>query len=164
MTTEDEIGTIRAALARHGNIGLAIVFGSAAQGFARTESDLDIAVGARRPLDWRERSQLIGELAKAGGRAVDLIDLATVGEPPLGQILSKGRRILAATPTTASCWPGTCSTRRTSCPIEIESWRKGGDVELAIDRPAEIRRERNAAAGLSAPASARSRPGPSPAR
>ena len=96
MTTEDEIGTIRAALAKHGNIWLAIVFGSAAQGFARTESDLDIAVGARRPLDWRERSQLIGELTKAGGRAVDLIDLATVGEPPLGQILSKGRRILGS--------------------------------------------------------------------
>ena len=40
---------------------------------------------------------LIGDLADATGRPVDLVDLRTVGEPLLGQILSHGLRLLGST-------------------------------------------------------------------
>ncbi|NTW52989.1 MAG: nucleotidyltransferase domain-containing protein [Chlorobiaceae bacterium] len=83
-----------AILERHGAIRLALLFGSLAKGTFNRESDLDIAVGAARPLDVQEKIVLIEELAEAIGRPVDLVDLSTVGEPLLGQILSGGRRIL----------------------------------------------------------------------
>ena len=41
-----------------------------------------------------QQIQLISDIAEATGRAVDLIDLATVGEPLLGQILRHGVRII----------------------------------------------------------------------
>jgi predicted nucleotidyltransferase len=84
---------LRTALATHPEIDLAIVFGSVARGDARPDSDLDIAVQTREPLDATAKMRLIEDLACATGRAIDLIDLRTVGEPLLGQILKHGRRI-----------------------------------------------------------------------
>lgn len=85
---------LRQILERHGAIRLALLFGSLAKGTFHRESDLDIAVCALRPLKVQEKIVLIEELAEAIGRPVDLVDLSTVGEPLLGQILSGGRRIL----------------------------------------------------------------------
>lgn len=82
-----------AALARHPDIELAIVFGSVARGEARRDSDLDIAIRKGAPLNASEKIQLTAELAAVTGRPVDLIDLHTVGEPLLGQILKHGRMI-----------------------------------------------------------------------
>ncbi len=82
-----------AALARHPGIELAIVFGSAVRGEVRRDSDLDIAIRKGAPLNASEKMQLIAELAAATGRPVDLIDLHTVGEPLLGQILKHGKMI-----------------------------------------------------------------------
>lgn len=67
-----------------------------AAGTARADSDLDIAVDAGRPLDAAAKARLIEMLAAATGRAVDLIDLRTVGEPLLGQILKHGCRIVGS--------------------------------------------------------------------
>lgn len=76
---------------------MALVFGSVAQGRARMDSDLDIAVSAgRRLLTLDERRDLIEALAGRTGRPVDLIDLQMVGEPLLGQILRHGRRLLGS--------------------------------------------------------------------
>lgn len=61
---------------------------------ARAESDVDLAVSAGRPLSAAEIMALIGDLGDATGRPVDLIDLATAGEPLLGQILTHGARLL----------------------------------------------------------------------
>lgn len=84
---------VQRVLKAHPEIELAYVFGSVAQGRARLESDVDVAVLAAKPLDTALRMQLIEELALATGRPVDLIDLHTVGEPLLGQILKHGQRI-----------------------------------------------------------------------
>lgn len=87
-----EADSIRAVLARHPRVGLAVLFGSLAEGRARPESDLDLAVQAANPLSAEEKMALIADLAVALGRPVDLVDLTQAGEPLLGQIL-KGRRL-----------------------------------------------------------------------
>jgi len=45
------------------------------------------------PLDVEKKMQLIAEIAAASGRPVDLVDLRSVGEPLLGQILKHGQQI-----------------------------------------------------------------------
>lgn len=85
---------LRAVLARHPDIRQAVLFGSLAAGRARADSDLDLAVDAGRPLTSGQKMNLIGNLAEATGRPVDLIDLHTAGELLLGQILHGGQRIL----------------------------------------------------------------------
>ncbi|MBP3973614.1 type VII toxin-antitoxin system MntA family adenylyltransferase antitoxin [Pseudoxanthomonas spadix] len=90
------LSQVRDVLERQPGIRQALVFGSVASGMARADSDLDIAVDAGRPLDAAARIGLIQALAAATGRAVDLIDLRTVGEPLLGQILKHGRRVVGS--------------------------------------------------------------------
>ena len=90
MSTE---GLIAAVLARHPEIDLAVLYGSLANSTARPDSDLDLAVSAAAPLGSAERMALIADLAEQLGRPVDLVDLAHVGEPLLGQILRHGRRL-----------------------------------------------------------------------
>lgn len=84
---------ITEVLDNYAEVKLAILFGSLAQGTATADSDLDLAVLAEKPLSTEMQVQLIGDLADRLGRPVDLIDLQTVGEPLLGEVL-KGRRIL----------------------------------------------------------------------
>lgn len=93
MSTEK----VAAVLANHPDIRVAIVFGSVARGSADQNSDVDVAIQAAEPMNAEEKLQLIGELAAATGRPVDLIDLSTVGEPLLGQILKHGRMIRGTT-------------------------------------------------------------------
>jgi len=87
------IQQLQAALAKYPQIELAIVFGSIARGEARRDSDIDLAVQLPTPLDVEQKMQLIANIAAMTGRPVDLIDLRTVGEPLLGQILKHGQRI-----------------------------------------------------------------------
>lgn len=88
---------LQEVLARFPMLELALLFGSVAQGRARMDSDLDIAVSAgHRALTAEERRALIEALAERTGRPVDLIDLQTVGEPLLGQILRHGQRLLGS--------------------------------------------------------------------
>lgn len=84
---------IKQALEKHPYIRLAILFGSLAKGAAHKNSDIDLAVSADRCLTIPEKIQLIEDLAETIGRPVDLVDLFSVGEPLLGQIITKGRRI-----------------------------------------------------------------------
>jgi predicted nucleotidyltransferase len=72
---------------------LAILFGSCGKGTARSGSDIDLAVLAKRPLTSAERESLIGHVALLMGRPVDLVDLSSAGEPLLNQILTTGKRI-----------------------------------------------------------------------
>ena len=89
-----EFERIQGTLQQHSGLELAFVFGSAARGTAHDDSDLDIAVQAAHPLSAAQKMALIGDLAVATGRPVDLIDLLTLGEPLLGQILAHGHRLL----------------------------------------------------------------------
>ncbi|ALA57485.1 type VII toxin-antitoxin system MntA family adenylyltransferase antitoxin [Nitrospira moscoviensis] len=81
-------------LNRHPSIVMAFLFGSLAAGRGRTDSDLDVAFAATTPLTSQGRMDLIGDLAVAVGRPVDLIDLDLTHGPLLQQILTQGRKIL----------------------------------------------------------------------
>lgn len=74
-------------------VRLVMVFGSCARGQARPDSDLDIAVDAGTVMTAMQHIALVSALAELTGRPVDLVDLRTVGEPLLGQILQYGQRI-----------------------------------------------------------------------
>lgn len=93
--TQQQIDTIKATV--HAVLGegvrLLMVFGSCAKGTARPDSDLDMAVDAGQSLNPLMYMSLVGALAEITGRPVDLVDLRTVGEPLLGQILQHGQRI-----------------------------------------------------------------------
>ena len=84
------------AISTQPGIQLAILFGSLATGKGDKESDLDIAVDAGRRLNANEKTSLIGELARQTGRPVDLVDIQSIGEPLLGQVLRYGKRILGS--------------------------------------------------------------------
>lgn len=90
----DEV--LRAALARFPCVKLAIVYGSVADGRARPDSDLDLAVQADHALSVGERSELVEALAGVAQRPIDLVDLSVAGEPTLGQIVRHGRRVLGS--------------------------------------------------------------------
>lgn len=87
---------ILSVLARQEHVRLAILFGSLASGKADANSDIDLAIDIGRRLEASERMQLIGDLAAATGRPIDLVDLQTVGEPLLGQILQHGKRLIGS--------------------------------------------------------------------
>lgn len=91
------ITQVEAALGQHPSIRLAYVFGSVAAGTAHGNSDVDVAVLFDAAMTADNQIQLISDIAEATGRAVDLIDLATVGEPLLGQILRHGVRVIGDT-------------------------------------------------------------------
>lgn len=90
------IEQLKTVLSRETDIDLAIVFGSVARKTAGSQSDVDIAVKAKTSLDTQHKMRLIEDLAAATGRPVDLIDLRTVGEPLLGEIIRTGQRILGS--------------------------------------------------------------------
>lgn len=89
----DPLQPIRDALARHPEIGLALVFGSMATGKAGPDSDIDIAVECAEDMTAEAKASLIEELAEAGGRPVDLIDLRRAGPALIGRILRQGKRL-----------------------------------------------------------------------
>ena len=87
---------LREVLARFPCVSLAVLFGSIAADRPRADSDLDIAVAADHPLTVADKIALTQALAETTGRPIDLIDLATVTEPLLGQIVQHGRRLLGS--------------------------------------------------------------------
>lgn len=93
-----ELERIRQWLHGQDDLRTAIAFGSVASGQAGFDSDLDLAVAGvqpGRPLSAARRFQLQEQLAELCGRPVDLIDLATAGEPVLGEIVN-GVRLLGS--------------------------------------------------------------------
>ncbi|MBK6854418.1 MAG: nucleotidyltransferase domain-containing protein [Burkholderiales bacterium] len=84
---------IESVVNSHPELDVVLLFGSMATGKGRPDSDVDLAVQAAQPLSAGQKMALIADFAEATGRAVDLVDLRTAGEPLLGQILDHGRRI-----------------------------------------------------------------------
>jgi uncharacterized protein len=74
-------------------ISVALLFGSCALDTQTFDSDVDLAVLSDVPLSTERRIGLIEEIALATGRSVDLIDLSSVGQPLLGQILKNAVRL-----------------------------------------------------------------------
>lgn len=77
------------------DIRLAVGFGSVADGTARPDSDIDIAVRADKPLDAERKMALIEGISRLTGLTVDLVDLARIGEPLRGEVL-KGQRLFGS--------------------------------------------------------------------
>ena len=71
----------------------ATIFGSAGRGEARADSDLDVAVSFGRPISADLRMALIGLVAEASGRPVDLVDLEVADGLVLSRALA-GREIV----------------------------------------------------------------------
>lgn len=90
------LDSLRQVLRFFPDVRLAVLFGSLAQGGARADSDLDLAVDAGQALTAAQRLQLTQALAQKTGRPVDLIDLTDVGVPLLGQIVRHGRRVIGS--------------------------------------------------------------------
>lgn len=89
----DELDRVAALLSAQPDIVFATVFGSVAEGTQRQGSDLDVGVLADVPLGPQRKQQLIGELARATGRPVDLVDLHDAGPVVLMSAL-RGRRLV----------------------------------------------------------------------
>jgi len=96
-TDQTTMAQLRESLQQFPSIGLAVLFGSVATGRARADSDLDLAVRAKHPLTVSEKMAITQVLAEKTGRPIDLIDLATVSEPLLGQIVRHGKRVQGST-------------------------------------------------------------------
>ena len=85
-------------LAHHEELELAIIFGSCASGRARRDSDLDIAVFPRNPLNSAALQSLSDQLAIASGRPIDLVDLTCTNGTLLRQILRNGKVLFSKRP------------------------------------------------------------------
>ena len=95
--SRDEHDTLRRltdVLFHEPDIDLAVVFGSAATGQMRPDSDVDVAVLARAPLSAERKRALIATLATEVGRPIDLVDLRTAGVALTGVIIRTGKRLL----------------------------------------------------------------------
>ena len=81
---------IASTLAQHEDIQLAFVFGSAARGTLRPDSDVDVAVLAGGQLSTEARLALMAELSLVLKREVDLVDLYDAWGLILRQVLTTG--------------------------------------------------------------------------
>lgn len=90
----DILQTVADTLAAEPGLKVALVYGSAAAGKMRRDSDVDVAVLFGRPLDMDARLALWGRLTDALRREVDLVDLHGLGGEILHQILTKGRVVI----------------------------------------------------------------------
>lgn len=85
---------VKGALCAEPGLHLAILYGSAATGKMRPDSDLDIAVLFERPLNPTQKMELISRLERELKRDVDLIDLFSLSGTILKQVLCKGRVLI----------------------------------------------------------------------
>ena len=87
---ENKIQQLKTELEQDADIDFAILFGSCARGSSTFDSDIDIAIKLNSPLFLEKKIQLIQLISEKSGRTVDLVDLQTVGEPLLSQIIKYG--------------------------------------------------------------------------
>lgn len=97
MPLSETIKQIQTALSDWPEISIAVLFGSLAEGNARTGSDLDLAVQLTTMITAQQKMKLVSDLAVQTGRPVDLIDLRDVGHPLLGEIVEKGIMVRGGT-------------------------------------------------------------------
>jgi uncharacterized protein len=98
------VNTLAKLFESHSTISVALLFGSCATGTQTFDSDIDVAVLAENPISSEYKIKLVEELATATGRAIDLIDLRTAGQPLLGQILKNAIRLKGSDSDMASLY------------------------------------------------------------
>lgn len=91
MDREACIDRLRTALASSPDVSFAVLFGSAANGGLRDDSDLDVAVDFRAELPLRDELDLQARLTTACARSVDLVRLAGASTVLRWEVASKGR-------------------------------------------------------------------------
>lgn len=93
MLEDRQLNALRERLGPVPGLRLALLFGSAAFGRERENSDVDVALLCETPLSGQERLSLAAELDRSIGREVDLVDLYGVPEPLTGEAL-QGRVLI----------------------------------------------------------------------
>ncbi|MBC8207537.1 MAG: nucleotidyltransferase domain-containing protein [Kiritimatiellaeota bacterium] len=88
----------KAALCDEPGLKLAILYGSAATGKMRADSDVDIALLFDQPLNAEKKMELMSRLESELQRDVDLVDLFNLSGTILKQVLSKGRVLIQTKP------------------------------------------------------------------
>lgn len=78
-------------LSKQASIRFAILFGSFAKQTNTQESDIDLAIELDKPLTAETKLTLLQTFSELNDRRIDLIDLKTVGEPLLNQIIQHGK-------------------------------------------------------------------------
>ena len=91
-------------LSTYPEVRLAILFGSIVSGTRKPDSDLDLALYGERALSSTLKMDIMRKLASIAKCPIDLIDMRSVGEPLLGEILTKGERILGSNTEFASLY------------------------------------------------------------
>ena len=78
------------------------IYGSVADGTARADSDIDIAILPDRPIDGWERHERAAEIGARLHREVDLVDLRTVPPVLRFEVFANGRRVAGRDPSTCN--------------------------------------------------------------
>lgn len=84
----------------HDEICLAILFGSYAKGTTNQNSDIDLGIQllSGKALVTEQKLDYVMQLGELLSAEIDLVDLTTVGQPLLSQIMQYGK-LLKGTPT-----------------------------------------------------------------
>ena len=102
MTVEQSIEAARRTLEADERIAAAFLFGSAAAGTARADSDLDIGVICRNATARRSLAadflRLLGGVMAAAGRDVHLLDIEAAGPTTARQVFLHGRPLFDRNP------------------------------------------------------------------
>lgn len=92
------IAKVKEALNEESGLVLAILYGSAATGKMRPDSDVDIALLFDHPIRAGKKMKLISRLEEALQREVDLVDLYSLSGTILKQVLIQGRVLIQSKP------------------------------------------------------------------
>lgn len=92
------IAQVKKILGEESDLKLAILYGSAATGKMRADSDVDIALLLDHPLGAERKMELLSRLERELQRDVDLVDLFALSGTILKQVLSKGRVLVQTQP------------------------------------------------------------------
>lgn len=107
-----EIAALQSFMADRADVQLALLFGSAARGVARPDSDLDVAVLGQH----LDLLTLAADLSQAAGCEVDVVDLTQAGYPLLQALLRDSIVLHQGRPGAAAAW-------RTRAILETETDR-----------------------------------------
>ena len=98
MPSQPKLDLVRSILEKDPQILLAWVFGSVAQGKARPESDLDLAVVCDHPLTAEEQVEMSRLLEATLKMPVDLVDLSQAHGPIVAEALCRGVALIRRSP------------------------------------------------------------------
>jgi len=87
------INQIKVFLQNDSKIKQAILFGSYAKVTQMEDSDLDLAIQLEKPMTATQKLAYIEKLQNYTDTEIDLVDLLTVGQPLLSQIMKYGKRL-----------------------------------------------------------------------